>query len=151
PLAAGATRPDQLRQGTDLASTVFLDVPPTARIFPEEIFGPVVAITPFDNHEHAVELANNTKYGLAAYIWTRDLRRAHTVAAQVQAGMVWINSHNVRDLRSPFGGIKASGLGHEGGYRSLYFYTQQKAVHITLGDVHTASIVVTGVNPDVPY
>src|SRR5690606_4569461 len=102
--------------------------------------------------------ANNTKYGLAAYIWTRDLHPAHTVAAQVQAGMVWINSHNVRDLRSPFGGIKASGLGHEGGYRSLDFDTQHKAahtttgpVHITLGDVHTARFGATGYNPDDPY
>lgn len=150
-LAAGGTRPAHLPQGNYLAPTVFIDVPPTARIFQEEIFGPVVAITPFDNDAHAVELANNTKYGLAAYIWTRDLRRAHTVAAQVQAGMVWINSHNVRDLRSPFGGIKASGLGHEGGYRSLDFYTQQKAVHITLGDVHTARFGATGYNPDDPY
>ena len=112
--------------------------PPTARIFQEEIFGPVVAITPFDTDEEALELANGVKYGLAAYLWTSDLTRAHTFAQNVEAGMVWLNSHNVRDLRTPFGGVKASGLGHEGGYRSIDFYTDQQAVHISLGPVHTA-------------
>src|SRR5690606_7280233 len=134
----GGARPEGITEGNYLAPTVFVDVPRTAKIFQEEIFGPVVAITPFDTEEEAIDLANDVKYGLAAYIWTTDLRRAHTVADKVAAGMVWINSHNVRDLRSPFGGIKASGLGNEGGYRSLNFYTEQKAVHITLGDVHTA-------------
>ena len=112
------------------------DVAPDARIFQEEIFGPVVAITPFDTDEEALELANNTKYGLAAYIWTNDLKRAHNFAQDVEAGMVWLNSNNVRDLRTPFGGVKASGLGHEGGYRSIDFYTDQQAVHINLGEVH---------------
>jgi 5-carboxymethyl-2-hydroxymuconic-semialdehyde dehydrogenase len=121
-----------------VAPTVFVDVRPTARIFQEEIFGPVVAITPFDGDDEALALANDTRYGLAAYVWTRDLTRAHTFAQSIEAGMVWLNSHNVRDLRSPFGGVKASGLGHEGGYRSLDFYSDQQAVHITLGDVHTA-------------
>ena len=77
------------------------------------------------------------KYGLAAYLWTSDLTRAHTFAHGIEAGMVWLNSHNVRDLRTPFGGVKASGLGHEGGYRSLDFYSEQQAVHITLAPVHT--------------
>ncbi len=150
-LKAGGRRPEHLPEGNYLSPTVFVDVPPTARIFQEEIFGPIVAITPFDDEEHAVELANDVKYGLAAYIWTSDLRRAHTLADRVQAGMVWINSHNVRDLRSPFGGIKASGLGNEGGYRSLNFYTEQKAVHITLGDVHTARFGAEGYNDDDPF
>ena len=97
-----------------------------------------MAITPFDTEEEALELANGVKYGLAAYVWTNDLKRAHTFAQTIEAGMVWLNSHNVRDLRTPFGGVKASGLGHEGGYRSIDFYTDQQAVHITLGDVHTA-------------
>ena len=110
---------------------------PDARIFQEEIFGPVVAITPFDSDAEALELANDTRYGLAAYLWTRDLERAHTFAHAVEAGMVWLNSHNVRDLRTPFGGVKASGLGQEGGYRSIDFYTDQQAVHITVGPVHT--------------
>jgi 5-carboxymethyl-2-hydroxymuconic-semialdehyde dehydrogenase len=136
-LVAGGERPALLPEGNYLSPTVFADVPRTARIFQEEIFGPVVAITPFDAEDEAVELANSVQYGLAAYVWTNDLRRAHDVAGRIEAGMVWLNSHNVRDLRSPFGGVKASGLGNEGGYRSLDFYTEQQAVHVTLGDVHT--------------
>jgi 5-carboxymethyl-2-hydroxymuconic-semialdehyde dehydrogenase len=137
-LVAGGGRPEGLETGNYVAPTVFADVPSTARIFQEEIFGPVVAITPFDSDEEALRLANDTRYGLAAYVWTNDLTRAHTFSQSIEAGMVWLNSHNVRDLRSPFGGVKASGLGHEGGYRSLDFYSDQQAVHITLGDVHTA-------------
>ncbi len=136
-LLAGGGRPEGLPEGNYVSPTVFADVKPDARIFQEEIFGPVVAITPFETEEEALELANNTKYGLAAYIWTNSLTRAHLFAQSVESGMVWLNSHNVRDLRTPFGGVKASGLGHEGGYRSIDFYTDQQAVHITLGDVHT--------------
>jgi 5-carboxymethyl-2-hydroxymuconic-semialdehyde dehydrogenase len=136
-LLAGGGRPEGLDTGNYVSPTVFADVAPTARIFQEEIFGPVVAITPFDTDAEALELANGVKYGLAAYLWTTDLTRAHTFAQNVEAGMVWLNSHNVRDLRTPFGGVKASGLGHEGGYRSIDFYTDQQAVHITLGPVHT--------------
>ncbi|AZA09752.1 5-carboxymethyl-2-hydroxymuconate semialdehyde dehydrogenase [Corynebacterium pseudopelargi] len=135
-LVAGGGRPDGFEEGNFVQPTVFADVSPEARIFQEEIFGPVVAITPFDTEEEALELANNTKYGLAAYIWTNDLKRAHNFAQNVEAGMVWLNSNNVRDLRTPFGGVKASGLGHEGGYRSIDFYTDQQAVHINLGEVH---------------
>lgn len=136
-LLAGGGRPEGLPQGNYVAPTVFADVKPDARIFQEEIFGPVVSITPFDTDEEALELANGVRYGLAAYIWTTDLNRAHTFSQNVEAGMVWLNSHNVRDLRTPFGGVKASGLGHEGGYRSIDFYTDQQAVHITLGHAHT--------------
>ena len=136
-LLAGGGRPEGLPTGNYVAPTVFADVKPDARIFQEEIFGPVVAITPFDTDAEALELANGVRYGLAAYIWTRDLERAHNFSQNVEAGMVWLNSHNVRDLRTPFGGVKASGLGHEGGYRSIDFYTDQQAVHITLGRVHT--------------
>ena len=136
-LLAGGGRPEGLDHGNYVAPTVFADVKPDARIFQEEIFGPVVSITPFDTDEEALELANGVKYGLAAYIWTQNLTRAHNFAQNVEAGMVWLNSHNVRDLRTPFGGVKASGLGHEGGFRSIDFYTDQQAVHITLGAVHT--------------
>lgn len=135
-LVAGGKRPEGFPEGNYLEPTVFADVSPDARIFQEEIFGPVVAITPFDTEEEALELANNTRYGLAAYIWTNDLKRAHNFSQRVEAGMVWLNSNNVRDLRTPFGGVKASGLGHEGGYRSIDFYTEQQAVHINLGEVH---------------
>ncbi|MHA7262126.1 5-carboxymethyl-2-hydroxymuconate semialdehyde dehydrogenase [Arthrobacter sp. TMN-37] len=136
-LLAGGGRPEHLPEGNYIAPTVFADVSPEARIFQEEIFGPVVAITPFEDDAEALALANNTRYGLAAYIWTQNLTRAHNFAQSMEAGMVWLNSHNVRDLRTPFGGVKASGLGHEGGYRSIDFYTDQQAVHITLGTAHT--------------
>ncbi|MFI6166253.1 5-carboxymethyl-2-hydroxymuconate semialdehyde dehydrogenase [Nocardia sp. NPDC051052] len=135
-LVAGGGRPAGFETGNFVAPTVFADVRPEARIFQEEIFGPVVAITPFDTDEEALALANGVRYGLAAYVWTTDLRRAHTFAQAIEAGMVWLNSNNVRDLRTPFGGVKASGLGHEGGYRSIDFYTDQQAVHITLGTAH---------------
>lgn len=135
-LVAGGSRPAGFEKGNFLSPTVFADVPPDARIFQEEIFGPVVAITPFDTEAQALALANGVKYGLAAYVWTNDLKRAHNFAQAIDAGMVWLNSNNVRDLRTPFGGVKASGLGHEGGYRSIDFYTDQQAVHITLGEVH---------------
>ncbi|WP_026549263.1 5-carboxymethyl-2-hydroxymuconate semialdehyde dehydrogenase [Arthrobacter sp. Br18] len=135
-LLAGGGRPEHLPEGNYIAPTVFADVAPGARIFQEEIFGPVVTITPFEDDDEALALANNTRYGLAAYVWTQNLTRAHTFSQNVEAGMVWLNSHNVRDLRTPFGGVKASGLGHEGGYRSIDFYTDQQAVHISLGAVH---------------
>ncbi len=143
-LVAGGGRPEHLPTGNYVAPTVFADVPKTARIFQEEIFGPVVCITPFDTEEEALELANAVKYGLAAYLWTNDLERAHNFAHSIEAGMIWLNSHNVRDLRTPFGGVKASGLGQEGGYRSLDFYSEQQAVHISLGPVHTARFGAAG-------
>jgi len=135
-LVAGGGRPEGFETGNFVEPTVFADVMPDAWIFQEEIFGPVVAITPFSTDEEALALANDTKYGLAAYIWTSDLKRAHNFSQAVESGMVWLNSNNVRDLRTPFGGVKASGLGHEGGYRSIDFYTDQQAVHINLGEVH---------------
>jgi 5-carboxymethyl-2-hydroxymuconic-semialdehyde dehydrogenase len=135
-LVAGGGRPAALTSGNYLAATVFADVWPSMRIFREEIFGPVVCVTPFDDEAEAIALANATSYGLAAYIWTSDLARAHRVAHAVESGMTWINSHNVRDLRTPFGGVKASGLGREGGPHSLDFYTESRIVHIPLGDTH---------------
>lgn len=143
-LVAGGYRPENLPEGNYIRPTVFVDVKPDARIFQEEIFGPVVAITPFDTEEEALELANNCEYGLAAYVWTKDVVRAHNFSHGIESGMVWINSHNVRDLRTPFGGVKGSGLGHEGGYRSLDFYSIQQSIHLTLGDVHTTRFGATG-------
>jgi 5-carboxymethyl-2-hydroxymuconic-semialdehyde dehydrogenase len=136
-LLAGGGRPENFPEGTYVAPTVFADVAPDARIFQEEIFGPVVAITPFDTEEEALQLANDTKYGLAAYVWTSNLKHAHNFAHQIESGMVWLNSNNVRDLRTPFGGVKASGLGREGGYRSVDFYTTQQSVQITLNEAHS--------------
>jgi len=146
-LVAGGGRPEGLDTGNYVSPTVFADVKPDARIFQEEIFGPVVCITPFDTDEEALELANAVKYGLAAYLWTTNLERAHTFAHRIDAGMVWLNSHNVRDLRTPFGGVKASGLGHEGGYRSLDFYTEQQAMHISLSPAHTPKFGSTNPAP----
>src|SRR5579859_4565862 len=135
-LVAGGSRPAACPAGNYLAATVFADVEPSMRIFREEIFGPVVCVTPFDGEADAIALANDTPYGLAAYLWTADLARAHRVAAAVESGMTWINSHNVRDLRTPFGGVKASGLGREGGPHSLDFYTESRIVHVPLGATH---------------
>jgi 5-carboxymethyl-2-hydroxymuconic-semialdehyde dehydrogenase len=132
----GGGRPAHLDNGNFLAATVFADVEPTMRIFREEIFGPVVTVTAFDDEDEAVRLANDTEYGLAAYLWTNDLKRGHRVAHAIESGMVWINSHNVRDLRTPFGGIKSSGLGREGGHHSLDFFTETRIVHVALGDTH---------------
>ena len=143
-LVAGGGRPEGQPDGNYLAATVFADVHPGMRIFREEIFGPVVCVTPFGTEEEAVTLANDTDYGLAAYIWTSDLRRAHRLAARVDAGMTWLNSHNVRDLRTPFGGVKASGLGREGGPHSLDFYTESRIVHVALGDTHVPRFGLDG-------
>lgn len=147
-LLAGGGRPDHLTEGNYLAPTVFADVKPDARIFTEEIFGPVVALTPFDTEVEAVEMANAVRYGLAGYVWTNDLRRGHRVAGAIEAGMVWLNSHNVRDLRTPFGGVKQSGVGHEGGHRSIDFYTDEHIVHVALGDVHTPRFGVSDARDD---
>lgn len=96
----------------------------------EEIFGPVVTITPFDTEEEVLQMANSTQYGLSATLWTSDLKRAHRMANEVQAGIVWINSWLVRDLRTPFGGVKSSGVGREGGWEALRFFTEAKNVFI---------------------
>jgi len=96
----------------------------------EEIFGPVVTLTPFEKEEDVLMMANSVKYGLSATIWTNDLKRAHRVAEKVEAGIVWVNSWLVRDLRTPFGGVKASGVGREGGWEAMRFFTETKNVFI---------------------
>lgn len=96
----------------------------------EEIFGPVCTIMPFDNDEQAIELANGSEYGLASSVWTNDLKRAHRVAKEVEAGIVWINCWLLRDLRTPFGGVKSSGVGREGGLEAMRFFTEPKNVCI---------------------
>jgi aminomuconate-semialdehyde/2-hydroxymuconate-6-semialdehyde dehydrogenase len=96
----------------------------------EEIFGPVVTITPFDTEEEVLTMANSTQYGLAATVWTENLTRAHRVADELHSGIVWVNSWLVRDLRTPFGGVKSSGVGREGGFEALRFFTEPKNVFI---------------------
>jgi 5-carboxymethyl-2-hydroxymuconic-semialdehyde dehydrogenase len=132
-LLAGGKRPDGLPEGNFLEATVFADVTPSMRVFREEIFGPVLVATPFRDEEEAVRLANATEYGLAAYVWTQDVSRAHRVAQAIDSGLVWINSQNVRDLRTPFGGMKASGIGREGGHYSFEFYCELQTIHVGLG------------------
>ncbi len=94
----------------------------------EEIFGPVCTIMPFDTEQEAIKLANGTQYGLASSVWTNDLKRAHRVAKQIEAGIVWINCWLLRDLRTPFGGVKSSGVGREGGLEAMRFFTEPKNV-----------------------
>ena len=96
----------------------------------DEIFGPVVTLNKFKTEEEVLALANNTKYGLSATIFTNDLKRAHRVAENIDAGIVWVNTWLLRDLRTPFGGIKNSGVGREGGFEALRFFTEPKNVCI---------------------
>ena len=98
----------------------------------EEIFGPVVTITPFDTEEEVLEMANSVQYGLASTLWTENLTRAHRMAREIEAGIVWINCWLLRDLRTPFGGQKHSGVGREGGFEALRFFTEPKNVCIKL-------------------
>ncbi|HWP28656.1 MAG TPA: aldehyde dehydrogenase [Chloroflexota bacterium] len=131
-LVTGGRRPPGLERGYYLEPTIFTDVRPDMRICREEIFGPVVTIQPVKTEEEAIRLANDTPYGLNATIWTNDLRQAHRVAARLVVGTVWVNCWFVRDLRVPFGGAKASGIGREGGRHSWEFYTEAKNVCIAL-------------------
>ena len=133
---AGGERPGNLPDGNFLQATVIADVDETMRVFQEEIFGPVLVAMPFRDEADAVRLANATPYGLAAYVWTNDIRRAHRVAHAIDTGMCWINSQNVRDLRTPFGGVKASGIGREGGDYAFDFYCETEIVHVALGSHH---------------
>jgi 5-carboxymethyl-2-hydroxymuconic-semialdehyde dehydrogenase len=132
-LLAGGTRPGGLERGNFLEATVIADVDEEMRVFQEEIFGPVLVAMPFDSEDEAVHLANATRYGLAAYVWTSDLTRAHRVAHAIDTGLCWINSQNVRDLRTPFGGAKDSGIGREGGDYAFEFYCEMETVHVALG------------------
>lgn len=114
--------------GWSVRPTVVTGAPPSAPICREEVFGPVVVVTPFDDEDEAVRLANDTPYGLSAMLFTEDVRRAYRVAAALRSGMVWVNCFYVRDLRAPFGGVGASGIGREGGDHSREFCTEPKAV-----------------------
>lgn len=133
-LRVGGGRPAGLPDGNYFQPTLITEVRNDMRIAQEEIFGPVLVVIPFRDEAEALRLANDVRYGLAAYVWTRDLARGHRVGQALEAGLVWINSQNVRDLRTPFGGSKHSGIGREGGHYSFDFYTELTTVHVALGE-----------------
>jgi len=114
--------------------TLFVDANKDMRIAQEEVFGPFLTVIPFDTEQDAIDIANSVRYGLTAYIWTKDTGRAHRMALEVEAGMVWVNSQNVRHLPTPFGGVKYSGIGRDGGEYSFDFYMETKNISIALGD-----------------
>ncbi|MFI5220162.1 MAG: aldehyde dehydrogenase family protein, partial [Bacteroidia bacterium] len=120
------------KNGFFIAPTVIEGLQHDCRTNQEEIFGPVVTLMPFGTETEALKFANSTQYGLAGTIWTENLSRAHRVAAQLQSGIIWINCWLLRDLRTPFGGMKNSGVGREGGFEALKFFTEEKNVCIKL-------------------
>jgi aminomuconate-semialdehyde/2-hydroxymuconate-6-semialdehyde dehydrogenase len=124
--------PGELSQGAWIQPTIWTGLKDDARVVNEEVFGPCCHIRPFDTEEEAVRLANATRYGLAAAVWTENLSRAHRVAAKMEVGICWVNSWFLRDLRTAFGGAKQSGIGREGGLHSLEFYTELSNVCIKL-------------------
>ena len=124
--------PGELADGCWVQPTIWTGLPETARVIKEEIFGPCCHIAPFDAEDEVLEKANDNKYGLACAIWTQDVSRAHRVAQKMEVGISWVNSWFLRDLRTPFGGSKQSGIGREGGVHSLEFYTDLKNVCIKL-------------------
>ncbi len=124
--------PNALAEGHWVEPTIWTGLPETASVVREEIFGPCCHVSPFDSEDEVVEKANATEYGLSTTIWTSNLSRAHRVAARIEVGIAWINSWFLRDLRTPFGGSKQSGIGREGGVHSLEFYTEQRNVCVKL-------------------
>lgn len=131
-LGYGGKRISGLGDGNFLEPTVLYDVDNKMRVAQEEIFGPVIVIIPFRSEEDAIRIANDSAYGLAGVVWTNDLRRAHRVADRVKSGLLWINCWYVRDLRTPFGGAKDSGIGREGGRHSFEFYSEIKTITMKL-------------------
>jgi 5-carboxymethyl-2-hydroxymuconic-semialdehyde dehydrogenase len=126
--------PEDLKKGNFIPPTLLLNARNEMRVCQEEIFGPVMAVIEFETEEEVIQMANDVKYGLAGYVWTNDIKRAHRVAQAIESGMIWINAQNVRDLRIPFGGMKYSGIGREGGHYAFEFYTEPKVIHVAMGE-----------------
>jgi len=122
-----------VKKGNYVAPTVFADVDNRMRIAQEEIFGPGACLIPFEGEAEAIRLANDIRYGLSSYVWTENIARAHRVAAAIEAGMCFVNSQNVRDLRQPFGGTKASGTGREGGTWSHEVFCEPNNIAVSPG------------------
>jgi 5-carboxymethyl-2-hydroxymuconic-semialdehyde dehydrogenase len=138
-LCGGVQTPDlpgRVSKGNYVVPTVFADVDNRMRIAQEEIFGPVACLIPFTDEADAIAKANDIPYGLSSYVWTENIGKAHRVAAAVEAGMCFVNSQNVRDLRQPFGGTKASGTGREGGTWSYEVFLEPKNIAVSLGSHH---------------
>ncbi|PHI31554.1 5-carboxymethyl-2-hydroxymuconate semialdehyde dehydrogenase [Budvicia aquatica] len=129
-----ADLPAHLQGGHFLRPTVLADVDNRMRVAQEEIFGPVACLIPFDSEEDGLQMANDIEYGLASYIWTQDISKILRLSRNIEAGMVFVNTQNVRDLRQPFGGVKASGTGREGGEYSFEVFAEMKNVCISFGD-----------------
>ncbi len=123
---------DERDRGAFIEPTVVCGLAEDARCVKEEIFGPVYHLAPFDSEDEAVRLANDTRYGLAAAVWTSNLQRAHRVARQMEVGIAWVNDWYLRDLRTPFGGVKLSGIGREGGAHSLAFFSEPMNICVKL-------------------
>ena len=128
--------PDRVKKGNYVVPTVFADVDNRMKIAQDEIFGPVACLIRFEDEADAIRIANDIAYGLSSYVWTENIGRAHRVAAAVEAGMCFVNSQNVRDLRQPFGGTKASGTGREGGTWSYEVFLEPKNIAVSLGSHH---------------
>ncbi len=128
--------PDRVKKGNYVLPTVFADVDNRMKIAQDEIFGPVACLIPFKDEADAIRLANDIQYGLSSYVWTENIGKAHRVAAAVEAGMCFVNSQNVRDLRQPFGGTKASGTGREGGTWSYEVFCEPKNIAVSMGSHH---------------
>ena len=135
-ILCGGKVPDAINErcakGWFIEPTVIENLDPYCAVNQEEIFGPVVTLTPFETENEVLEYANSVPYGLSAVIWTQNLKRAHLLADQLEAGIIWVNNWMVRDLRTPFGGMKESGIGREGGIEALHFYTEPKNIFIGL-------------------
>ena len=137
-ILTGGSEPGAIATGPRCTSGYFIQptvvegLPFDCRTNQEEIFGPVVTVMPFDTEDEVLGYANSVRYGLSATLWTEDLSRAHRMAASLEAGIVWINCWLLRDLRTPFGGVKDSGMGREGGFEALRFFTEEKNVCVRI-------------------